>query len=73
MFSFGFTKDDLKRVAWTAIQAGIAAFWAAVSGVGAIKDLSTAKAALIAGIVAAAAGLLSALKNAVLAEGAKIK
>ena len=64
-----FTKDDLKRVLWTAVQAGLATFVALAGGWFAAPNLANAKAIGIAVIVAAFAAGLSALKNLVLADG----
>ena len=64
-----FTKDDLKRALWTAVQAGLATFFALAGGWFAAPSLSNAKALAIAVVVAAVSAGFSALKNLVLADG----
>ena len=68
-----FTVDDLKRVAWTAVQAFLAAFLAIASGWSVLPNLATAKAAGVAALVAGMAALISALKNLVTPTGSAYK
>jgi len=76
MFDIGFSKDDLKRVLHTAIQAFIAVF---VLGLGDVLNafkgsgLDAAKAAGLALVGAAIAAAVSALKNGLLADGTPLK
>ena len=70
---FSFTLDDLKRVAWTAIQAFLAAVLVLAPGVLAAPNLEAAKALAIAAIVAGVAAAISALKNLLLADGSALK
>ncbi len=76
MISIGFTKDDLKRVAWTFVQAFLAVFVAGLAdafGAFSQDGLSAGKAALVAlGVGAVAAGI-SAVKNLVLADASTLK
>jgi len=74
--SWGFTKDDLKRVVWTAVQAFVAVLALGLSDVlNAFKGggLDAAKAAGLALIGAAIAAAISALKNAALSDGSSLK
>jgi hypothetical protein len=74
--SWGFTKDDLKRVLWTAVQAFVAVLALGLTDVlEAFKGggLEAAKAVGLALIGAAIAAAISALKNAVLADGSSLK
>jgi hypothetical protein len=64
-----FTKEDLKRVFWTGVQAGLAVLLTLAPGLWQAPNLSTAKAIAIAVVAAAVAAGLSALKNLVLADG----
>lgn len=64
-----FTKDDFKRVLWTAVQAFLAAFYALATGLGRFPNLTEAKAFLWAAALAGLAAGASALKNLVLADG----
>lgn len=73
MFEFGFTKKDVVRVAYAAAFGFIGAFYVAASGLASAKNVSEAKAAVIAGCVAGIAGALSAVKNAVLKDGSTAK
>lgn len=69
----GFTKDDLKRVLWTAIQAFIGAVLVLAPGVLSAPDLKTAKALGVAALVAGLAAAISALKNFFLPDTSPIK
>jgi len=76
MFGISFTKDDLKRVLWTAVQAFVAVLALGLTDVlNAFKGsgLEGAKAVGLALIGAAIAAAISALKNAVLADGSSLK
>ncbi len=55
--------DTVKRVAWTAIQAFLAAFLVLSAGVAQAPNLQEAKSALIAAVVAGVAAAVSAVKN----------
>lgn len=69
-----FTKDDLKRVIWTVIQAGLGAAVVVISAQGSIpKDWDTAQQVGYAAIIAFVAGAISALKNALLNDSSSIK
>jgi hypothetical protein len=68
-----FTRADLKRVAWTAIQAGLATFLTLAPGFWKAPNMATAKALAVAVAVAALAAGFSALKNLLLADSSTIK
>ena len=76
MFGISFTKDDLKRVLWTAVQAFVAVF---VLGLNDVFDafkaggLDGAQAAGLALAAAALAAAISAVKNLVLADTSTLK
>lgn len=76
MVEVSFTRDDLKRVVWTAIQAFVAVF---VLGVGDVLNAFTHEgsevgaSALLALCGAALAGAVSAIKNLVLSDQSSIK
>jgi hypothetical protein len=63
-----FTQADIRRVVWTALQAGAAVFVAA-----SVTDVKSAKVALLAGLTAAGAAALSAVKNLWLSDDNPIK
>ena len=74
--SWGFTKDDVKRVLWTALQAFVAVLALGLTDVlEAFKGggLEAAKAVGLALIGAAIAAAISALKNGLLADSSPIK
>ena len=74
--SWGFTRDDLKRVLWTAVQAFVAVLALGLTDVlEAFKGggLEGAKAVGLALIGAAIAAAISALKNGLLADSSPIK
>ena len=74
--SWGFTKDDVKRVLWTAVQAFVAVLALGLTDVlEAFKGggLEAAKAVGLALIGAAIAAAISALKNGLLADSSPIK
>jgi len=74
--SWGFTRDDLKRVLWTAVQAFVAVLALGLTDVlEAFKGggLEAAKAVGLALIGAAIAAAISALKNGLLADSSPIK
>lgn len=76
MFGISFTKDDVKRAVWTAIQAFLAVFLLGLTDVfEAFKagGLDGAEAAGLALVGAAVAAGFSALKNLVLADDSAIK
>ena len=76
MFGISFTKDDFKRVLWTAVQAFVAVLALGLTDVlNAFKGsgLEGAKAVGLALIGAAIAAAISAVKNAVLADGSALK
>jgi len=74
--SWGFTRDDVKRVLWTALQAFVAVL---ALGLGDVLEafkgggLEAAKAVGLALIGAAIAAAISALKNGLLADSSPIK
>lgn len=63
--ALGFNRDDLSRVVWTFIQAGVA--FAAVQA--ALGHDVTGKAVVIGAVAAG----ISAVKNFVLADGSQLK
>ena len=69
----GFTKDDVKRVLWTAIQAFIGAVLVLAPGILQAPNLQTAKTLGVAALVAGIAAALSALKNFFVPTGSAIK
>jgi len=74
--SWGFTKDDVKRVLWTGVQAFVAVLALGLTDVlEAFKGggLEAAKAVGLALIGAAIAAAISALKNGLLADSSPIK
>ena len=74
--SWGFTRDDLKRVLWTAVQAFVAVLALGLTDVlEAFKGggLEAAKAVGLALVGAAIAAAISALKNGLLADSSPIK
>lgn len=73
MFGLSFSKDDFKRVIWTAIQAFLGAFVVLAPGIWAAPNFSEARAAAIAAITAGVAAAVSALKNAILSDTAGLK
>jgi len=76
MFGISFTKDDLKRVLWTAVQAFVAVFALGVNDVfDAFKagGLDAAQAAGLALAAAALAAAISAVKNFFLADTSTLK
>lgn len=73
MFVLGFTFDDVKRVAWTAAQAFLGAFFVLAPGVWKAPNLADAKAALIAAAIAGAAAAWSTVKNFLIGAGSKAK
>jgi len=73
MFGLSFSFDDLKRTLWTAVQAFLGAFVVLAPGIWAAPNFTAAKAAAVAAITAGVAAFISALKNAILADGAGLK
>ena len=74
--SWGFTKDDVKRVLWTALQAFVAVLALGLTDVlEAFKGggLEAAKAVGLALIGAAIAAAISALKNGLLQDSSPLK
>jgi ferric-dicitrate binding protein FerR (iron transport regulator) len=63
-----FTKDDLKRVAWTFVQAGLGV--ALVYGTGWLEGEGFEWRAVLSAVIAAG---ISAVKNLVLADGSELK
>jgi hypothetical protein len=68
-----FTKDDLKRVLWTLVQAFLGTFLVLAPGALNAPNLGEAKAALIAAVVAGLAAVASAVKNLVLPDDSAAK
>jgi hypothetical protein len=76
MFSIGFTKDDVKRVVWTFVQAFLGAV-----GTGLIlasqnklpTTWSDARTVVVGIVLAALAAAVSAVKNLVLEDGSALK
>jgi hypothetical protein len=73
MFGLSFTLDDLKRVAWTALQAFLGAVLVLAPGILNAPNFEGAKALAVAALVAGLAAALSALKNLFLADGSALK
>jgi len=76
MFGISFTRDDLKRVLWTAAQAFVAVLALGLTDVlNAFKGsgLEAAKAVGLALIGAAIAAAISALKNGLLQDSSPLK
>jgi hypothetical protein len=70
---FSFTLDDVKRVAWTAIQAFLAAVLVLAPGILQAPNWEAAKTLAVAALVAGIAAAISALKNLLLADSSPIK
>jgi hypothetical protein len=68
-----FTLDDVKRVAWTAIQAFLAAVLVLAPGILQAPNWEAAKTLAVAALVAGIAAAISALKNLLLADSSPIK
>jgi hypothetical protein len=74
MFKLSFTADDFKRVVHTFIQAALGVLIVGIAAQSQIpKTVDDAKQVAFALGVAAVAAGLSAIKNALLADGAAIK
>jgi hypothetical protein len=74
MFSFGFTKDDFKRVVHTFLQAFLGVVIVAIAAQTSIpKSVSDAKQLAYAVAAAAVAAGVSAVKNLILADGSALK
>lgn len=74
MFNISFTKDDLKRVVWTFVQAFLGALVVGVAGWASVpSSWDAAKAAGLALAVAALAAGISAVKNLLLGDGSTLK
>lgn len=69
----GLNEGDIKRVAWTFVQAFAATFFAAAAGWSSLPDYSTAKAAVVAAVVAGAAAVISLVKNMILGDDSTLK
>ena len=63
--------DAVKRVAWTAAQAFLAAFLILAPGIWVAPNLNEAKAAAVSAATAGAAAALSAIKNAIASPAAR--
>lgn len=73
MFGWSFTSRDLVRVFWAGLAAFIGVFVTLSSGILSAPNFSEAKAAAIALIPAALAAAFDAIKNALLADGSRLK
>ena len=73
MFSFGFTTRDLIRVAYAAAFGFLGAFIPLATGLSKFHNFGEVKAAFLALLPAGIAAGFSALKNALLADGSKVK
>ena len=74
MFGISFTKDDLKRVVWTFVQAFLGAVAVALAAQTQLPNSwSGAKQVALAVAVAGVAAGVSAVKNLVLADGSTLK
>lgn len=68
-----FTRDDLRRVVWTAVQAGVSTFFVLAPGFWKAPNVDNAKALAISVAVAAGSALLSAVKNWFLSDTSSLK
>jgi len=68
-----FTEADLRRVGWTAVQAGAAAAGVLAPGFWKAPNMATGQAVLVAFVVAAAGAVVSAVKNWWLADSSSLK
>ena len=68
-----FTRDDLKRVGWTALQAFLGAVLVLAPGILEAPNLGDAKSLAVAALVAGIAAAISAVKNLVLDDGSALK
>jgi hypothetical protein len=68
-----FTKEDLKRVVWTALQTGLATFLILAPGFWKAPNLATAKTLAVDVDFAALAAGFSAMKNLLLADSNTLK
>lgn len=74
MFDLGLSKDDVKRVAWTVIQAGLAAAVLFASQQSQVPNSwSAIKQVGIGLALAFVAGVISAVKNLVLAPDSTLR
>lgn len=69
----GLNEADVRRIAWTFVQAFLGVFLAGIGGVLTSPDFSTGKAAGVALVGAALAAGFSALKNFVTPDGSTLK
>jgi len=68
-----FTRDDLKRVGWTALQAFLGAVLVLAPGILQAPNLGVAKTLATAAFVAGIAAAISAVKNLVLPDSSVLK
>lgn len=68
-----FTKDDVKRVIWTAVQAFVGTALVLAPGLFKAPNLEEAKALLISLLVAGVSAAFSAVKNLILDDGSVVK
>lgn len=73
MFGWSFTTSDLIRAIWAGVFAFIGTFIALDAGIWKAPNLGAAKAAAIALIPLALAAAFDAFKNALLADGSRLK
>ena len=69
----GLNEVDIRRIAWTAIQAFLGALLVLAPGVLQAPNWETAKTLGVAALVAGVAAALSALKNLLLNDGSSLK
>lgn len=69
----GLNEVDIRRIAWTAVQAFIGAVLVLAPGILHAPNLETAKTLGVAALVAGFAAALSAVKNLLLDDGSSLK
>ena len=69
----GLNEVDIRRVLWTFAQAFVGSLLVLAPGLMQAPNLQTAKSLAIAGLVAAVAAALSAVKNLLLNDGSTLK
>jgi hypothetical protein len=69
----GLNETDIRRIAWTFIQAFLASFLVLAQGILAAPNLGEAKALALSALLASLAAALSAVKNLVLGDESSLK
>lgn len=73
IFGKTFTSADLRRVVWTAIQAGGTAYVVLAPGFWKAPNLANAKALIVGLVIAGGSAAVSAVKNWFLADSSGVK